>query len=328
MSIYPWQTEQWLRCKSLYENERLPHALLFSGKEGLGIQEFAVNFATAILTDSFSDNGVEENVSKDWHLLQSGNHPDYSMLQPEEAGKQIKVDQVRELIEFLQYTSQYGRKKIAIIEPAEAMNRSSANGLLKTLEEPPADSLLILVAYKPELLPITIRSRCQEIVFSYSDSTESQQWLLQNIADPSQLELAMMITSAPLAAKSLIESDQLSERNTLLNELNLLQKQQVEPISIAERWNTIGASEIVTTLQGFFLDMAKLKLLSDKAAVSNRDIIKNLLHLVAKLDMFSLLTCCRLLNELKQQLQSTTSYNTQGLLEEFILHWQSLKLSQ
>ncbi len=328
MNVYPWQTEQWLRAKALYDADRLPHAMLLTGKQGLGIEQFAIQFATAILTDNFTDNGVNESDSKDWHLLQSGNHPDYSLLQPEEEGKQIKVDQVRELIEFLQYTSQYGRKKIAIIEPAEAMNRSSANGLLKTLEEPPADSLLLLVAYKPELLPITIRSRCQEITFSYDNSKDSQEWLQQNISDKSELELAMMITSAPLAAKSLIESEQLEERDTILKELNLLQKQQIEPISIAERWNSIGASEIVNTLQSFFLDMAKLKLLSDKARVSNRDMVKNLLHLVAKLDMFSLLTCCRLLNELKQQLQSTTSFNTQGLLEEFILHWQSLTLSK
>ena len=100
---------------------------------------------------------------------------------PEETGKQIKVDLIRDLIGFIQLSSQYNRYKICIIEPAEAMNRSSSNSLLKTLEEPPGQSLIILLSYQPSRIPVTIRSRCQHINFSADSSKNTLEWIENNI---------------------------------------------------------------------------------------------------------------------------------------------------
>jgi DNA polymerase-3 subunit delta' len=78
-------------------------------------------------------------------------------MEPEAEGKQIKVGQIRDLIEFITLKSHSGGYKIALIKPAEVMNRNAANTLLKTLEEPPPQSLLLLLSHRPALLPITIR---------------------------------------------------------------------------------------------------------------------------------------------------------------------------
>ena len=323
MNIYPWQQQQWQRLNQMYHSDRMPHAILLNGQHGLGLDEFAKTLAVAILADAFTEHGAEPSESKDWQLFQSGNHPDFSLVEPEEPGKAISVDQIRRVIDFLQYTSQYNRKKIVLIHPAENMNRNAANGLLKTLEEPPGNSLIILVSYQSERLPVTIRSRCQKLNFSYHETAESAAWIKQHI-DSEQQELAMMLAGAPLLARQMIETDQLAERSELIKELCQLQKKQLEPISIAERWNSIGAGITINALLSFFNDMAKLKLTSDETVVTNRDIIKNLLQIIKRLDLFSILACYRLLLELNHKVLSSTSYNTQGLLEEFILRWQAL----
>lgn len=324
MSIYPWQIKQWQQLKSIHQAGRLPHSLLLTGKSGLGIAEFAHQLAAAILCDAFDQSGVAETDNRDWHLFRTGNHPDYKRIAPEEEGKQIKIGQVRELIDFLQFTSQYGRKKLAIVDPADAMNHSAANGLLKTLEEPPDNALIILVSHHPERLPVTIRSRCQRLNFSLESNEEGLHWLQENVDDTSLAEQALRITGTPLAAKEFIELEQFSGRDMILDELRQLQCRELEPITVAERWNNNGVLSTVDVLQGLYHDMIQLKLFYEKANVSNRDLIQNLRPIIKPLDLFSLLDCCRLLIELKRLLASTVSYNTQGLMEEFILHWQSL----
>ncbi|HNP36465.1 MAG TPA: AAA family ATPase, partial [Woeseiaceae bacterium] len=92
-------------------------------------------------------------------------HPDLRWLRQLEDKQSISIDQVRELVAELSLTSYLGRGKVAVVDPASAMNRNAANGLLKTLEEPPGDTLMILIADRLGNLPATILSRCQRINF-------------------------------------------------------------------------------------------------------------------------------------------------------------------
>ncbi|MBS0358645.1 MAG: hypothetical protein JSS53_05200, partial [Proteobacteria bacterium] len=100
----------------------------------------------------------------------AGTHPDFFLIQPEEEAKLIKIDQIRALIGSLSQTSHSGKFKIVIIEPAEAMNIASSNALLKTLEEPTDNTLILLVTHQVSLLPATVRSRCQKITFNDTES--------------------------------------------------------------------------------------------------------------------------------------------------------------
>ncbi len=337
MKIYPWQHEQWQRIRAAYDSERFPHALLLSGPYGIGLGQFARTLAAALLCDAFDVDGADESDSRDWQLFLSANHPDYCLLEPEEEGKQIKVDQVRELISFMQFTSQYGRKKIGIIEPADNMNHSATNGLLKTLEEPPSDSLLILVCNQPSLLPITIRSRCQTIHFSSYNDSETLTWIESKLKktgqkninlegiDQENIKLALGLTGAPLSAIEFLEADHLAERDKLLDDLTSLQQGKVDPLVVAGRWNKDGADHTVQCLQSFFLDMLRLKIMQLPPKLLNKDLSQNLRQQIKRLDLFELLGCCELLGQIRRYLNSNISYNTQGLLEEFVLHWQGLK---
>ena len=163
---------------------RIPHALLFAGDEGIGKRLTALNFAKAVnclgpeVDDLFSAAGAESNDTPDSGMtdacdqcascskIEKGNHPDMFMIVPEGDGGQITVSAIRSLEESLSYKPFEGNWKIAIIDNAEKLNPSAANAFLQTLEEPPPQSILILVSSRPEMLLPTIRSRCRRINFS------------------------------------------------------------------------------------------------------------------------------------------------------------------
>jgi len=139
--------------EKIAKSGKIPHAFLFEGPEGTGKKETAISFAKLLLKSEIK------------------NHPDFLLIQPKK--DTISIDQIREeLIRFLSLTPFLGDKKVAIIEKAELMNKEAQNALLKTLEEPKGNSVLILISSKPELLLPTILSRCQKISFSKRKNNE------------------------------------------------------------------------------------------------------------------------------------------------------------
>jgi DNA polymerase-3 subunit delta' len=223
----PWQMTHWQRFRDLLAADRLPHAILLTGSAGTGKLQFAHALAGYLLCSAPTD-GLACHQCRSCQLLQSGTHPDLQWLQPEEAGKRIKVDHVRLLVGFLTHTSQQGGKKVAIISPAESMNINAANALLKSLEEPAADTFLLLVADSPARLLPTIRSRCQLTTLPKPDSQQSMAWLAQFVVNTSQAEALLLESSGePLTALKLLESDGL-ERSQLLDKgfYNMLQGRQ------------------------------------------------------------------------------------------------------
>lgn len=155
---------------------RLPHSLLLVGQKGLGKYELARRFAASLLCESPSVEGLACGKCLACNWFEQGNHPDFRLLQPDalndeievEDGKkkpsqQITIDQVRALDEFFNIGTHRGGLRIILVNPTEAMNRSTANSLLKTLEEPAADTLFLMVSSEPMRLLPTIRSRCQVV---------------------------------------------------------------------------------------------------------------------------------------------------------------------
>jgi len=113
----------------------MPHALLLEGPAGIGKQAFAQFVTDALLCEKTASVGACGDCAV-CSLTQTGNHPDISYTQPLGDSDVIKIDQIRELVTWLQLTPQYHSYKVAVISPADAMNRNAANALLKTLEEP------------------------------------------------------------------------------------------------------------------------------------------------------------------------------------------------
>ena len=157
---------------------RMPHALFFTGDEGIGKRLTAVNLAKALncrerVTEQESDEAGKFGSQADscdrcpsCIKIENGNHPDVYLIESEGDGDQITVSAIRELEESLAYKPFEGRYKIAIIDNAERMNPAAANAFLDTLESPPPQSVLILVSSRPDMLLSTIRSRCQKIHFN------------------------------------------------------------------------------------------------------------------------------------------------------------------
>ncbi|NKB37026.1 MAG: DNA polymerase III subunit delta' [Gammaproteobacteria bacterium] len=319
---FPWQIKQWDHLQSAYAQNRLPHALLLAGPAGIGLQQFSFSFAAALLCIESRGDGHACGICKSCHLLQAGTHPDLLSIQPEETGKQIKVDMVRELVGFIQNKSQFGNYKLAIIDPAEAMNRSAANGLLKTLEEPPADSVLILLTEKSALLPITIRSRCQKIDFPVSNQKDSLDWLQGRLgADADAAQLLSLAQGAPLKAIEIQESDQLEQQLELLRDLKSLREQRCDVVKLAEKWLAWDALLVFMHLLNFFNMMSRIKLGIDS---DNSSVHKHLQGILKGLDLVQLIRCYDLLLRHYNAVRGPTSLNKQGLLEDFIIYWQKL----
>ncbi|MFO6082911.1 DNA polymerase III subunit delta', partial [Pseudomonas aeruginosa] len=154
--IYPWQQALWSQLGGRAQHA---HAYLLYGPAGIGKRALAEHWAAQLLCQRPAAAGACGEC-KACQLLAAGTHPDYFVLEPEEAEKPIRVDQVRDLVGFVVQTAQLGGRKVVLLEPAEAMNVNAANALLKSLEEPSGDTVLLLISHQPSRLLPTIKSRC------------------------------------------------------------------------------------------------------------------------------------------------------------------------
>jgi len=263
------------------------------------------------------------------HLFEVGNHPDYLHIAPEEEGRQIKVEQVRSLIDFIVLKSQYQQYKIATIASAHCMNRSSANTLLKTLEEPPENSLIMLLTDRPHLLPITIRSRCQRINFSADYSKETINWLEHKLTDPGRAsELLRFTDGAPLAALNIADSEAIKQRNKFIQDLAFIAAECPSPVIVAEDWNKIGAEQSLKWLLDIFSDMIRLKINAPSYGHYDEESADILHQLINHLDLDQLMRCHDLILDNYGLAAGQVSYNMQGLLEDFVIFWQEFSKSE
>jgi DNA polymerase III subunit delta' len=322
LSPYPWQQSQWQQLQSAYAQERLSHALLLSGIEGIGLEQFAYSLAARLLCRDVQDDSLACGMCKPCVLFQAGNHPDFVNIEPEEKGKQIKVDTIRSLVDFVQLKSHYAEYKIAIISPAEAMNRNAANSLLKTLEEPPAKSLLILLSVQPSLLPITIRSRCQQLQFTPVQDGEGLSWLQSRLGEDADKgsDLLTMAQGGPLRALSMLDSGGLQQQMDLIEDLASLRLRNNDPVKIAKKWLELDAREVIKHLLDLFVIMSRLKL---GVSLNNSSIHRHLQRLINGLDLLQLIKCHDVLLKHYYAVTGPISLNKQGLLEDFIISWQT-----
>lgn len=154
---------------------RLHHAYLFLGPEGVGKRAVAIAFAKAIHCTELANDFCGD--CADCSRIADGNHPDVRVIEPLAGKKEISIQQIRDLQRELSYRSFTGMRKIAIVDPATLMNASGQNALLKTLEEPPQDSLIILIAANVGGLLPTLRSRCLQLTFAPLARTEVAEFL-------------------------------------------------------------------------------------------------------------------------------------------------------
>jgi len=209
--MFNWQESAWAAWTKV--RGRLPHAILIESGEGWGELEFAQAIARSLLCESPKTDTRACGVCKACGWFALGNHPDFRLIVPDslapeseegaESGKkrsdQVRIEQVRELADFLSVGTHRGGLRVILIYPAEAMNANTQNALLKSLEEPPPATVFLLVATQPNRLLPTVRSRCLRFTLPLPQAERVFPWLKeQGIEDPEAALAA--VGGAPLAA--------------------------------------------------------------------------------------------------------------------------------
>ncbi len=287
MTLFEWQQALWQRL--LADREKLPHAMLLAGPEGLGKLAFGQALAARLLCEQAPDEPGAMACGKcsSCVWLVSGNHPDFRLIQPEdgeeagagseEAGEgispqaagrkvgqgSIRVDQIRALEDFVFVGSHRQGNRVALISPAEQMNPAWANALLKILEEPPVGVYFILVSSHWRRLLPTVLSRCRSIVFGRPDALTAQRWLSgQGIKDAG--ELLQLAGGAHLVAADWAEQGRL---DVYRKAIEALAEKPVDPVAIAAKWAALLKAEqgfalpqLVEAVQKWVFDLAMLKI--------------------------------------------------------------------
>ncbi len=315
----PWQMNQWQRLFEAKKDNRLPHALLLTGSAGLGKSHFAHLLAASLLCNAPQETDTPCGVCKGCRLVDADTHPDYTLITPEEPGKAIKIDTIRQFTQRGSLTSQSGGFKVIIIEPADALNTAAANSLLKTLEEPVDRTVMILVSASAGKLPATIRSRCQQYHFTPPTATTAVAWLNEHVNDSDPSLLLSLASGAPLLALKYATEGALAERTKMIEELTGIFKKTDNPISIALRWSQLDQGSVVKWFSGWVIDLIRVKIGSESAAIINIDQRERLHALSRKVNSKKLYALMDRLFEANRTLGA--QLNTQMQLESLLLDW-------
>ena len=321
MNIYPWQQSQWQYVCARRSNDTLPHALLLTGPQGMGKLEFAKTFAVSLLCTNVK-NDIACGSCSSCHFIQAGTHPDFFIIQPEATAKMLKIDQIRQLIEQLQQTSQQTGYQVVIIEPAELLNVAAANALLKILEEPPGKILFLLVSHQPSSLPMTVRSRCQQLIFTPTDEIGIRNWLEKQISAEQNLELLMALAEkVPLKALKLAKTDLLQQQQKIIQDLIQICTGNADPIKTAANYNKTELKTILNILATLLADLIKIKLIHQPTSLTHQDKITTLKQLAANFSTTNLIQLQDKLLENNLLLSKNINLNQQLLLENLFMQW-------
>ena len=278
-TIHPWNQEVWQNLT--LEPERSNHALLLNGDAGLGKRDIAFALAHFVLTESHSQSET---------LFNAGTHPDMHVLMPEseirdnllgdfarryierhsgKPKKTITIEQVRRLSHSLDTHPHISSHRVILIFYAETMNRNAANALLKSLEEPPANTLFLIVSDELSKLAKTIRSRCSLVSFRQPDCASAKVWLEQSGKLPSSdIDTYLsMANNHPLEAIRLFEDDYLGALKSVFTDVNKLWMRKAEVTQVAKNWHTLGSAKSVDILQKLATDLLRSSLTESPESV-------------------------------------------------------------
>lgn len=320
---YPWQDSLW---QQLAGRKQHAHAYLLHGPAGIGKRALAERLMASLLCQR--PTAVDAcGECKSCLLLKAGSHPDNYILEPEEADKAIKVDQVRDLVSFVVQTSQMGGRKVVLIEPVESMNINAANALLKSLEEPSGDTVLLLVSHQTSRLLPTIKSRCVQQACPLPSEAMSLAWLAKALPDCSEeerIELLTLAAGSPLAAVNLQAQGVREQRALVVDGVKKLLKQQQSPTQLAEGWNAIP----LLLLFDWFCDWSSLilryQLTQDEEGLGLADMRKVIQYLAQKSAQDKVLSIQDWILAQRQKVMSKANLNRVLLLEALLVQWASL----
>jgi DNA polymerase-3 subunit delta' len=286
--------------------QRAPHAVLLIGPVGTGKRCAAAWMARLTL-------GIGPETALPIYPATAPEHADLRWIEPAEDKDAIGIEQIRDLVADLSLTSYEGTGKVAVIEPANRMTVNAANSLLKTLEEPQGNALLILVADRIGRLPATIFSRCQRIDFCAPETDTALAWLDRLRPGIAWAEALRLAGGAPLAAISAHEM--VETGGNMARDLNQLGRGKGSPVEVAARWAKLDTA--------FVLDWLARQVQETSVAVAaGRERAPGLAiddFVLRRMDRPNLFCYLDIINRLRGQ--PGGSYNVQLTLESLLIDW-------
>ena len=284
--MLPWHQPNWEGFARSFGN--LHHAQLVVAPEGFGLREFCLDMARfSLCRHPDGDRGAGCGECQNCKLFIAGTHPDlhvvsteweavngradaiarYSEMYQDREGREkkarpariIPIDQIRILIDNFARRPHISQRKVGLIVPADRLNINAANALLKLLEEPPPDSLLILATSEPSRLPRTVLSRCIRLNLSKSDREQALEWLGQHV-ETGEMEMALELADgAPLKARTLCETGLMQARKDMVEGLVGISRRNLSPYELSASLQRLEFEEVLKWLQEFVKDLIKWK---------------------------------------------------------------------
>ncbi|MCY4329447.1 MAG: DNA polymerase III subunit delta' [Endozoicomonadaceae bacterium] len=324
--LYPWQHDLWTSVTNRVTNQRLPHALLLTGPAETGRQTFASLLSNYMVCRHKTEN-MPCGSCKDCLLFQADTHPDLVNIFPEAAFKQIRIDQVRDMATFLGCHSNQGGYRVITISPAENMNINAANALLKTLEEPGKDILIMLIAQRPERLLATIRSRCQQLRFPLPNKDIATTWLKEQL--PEYTDIASVLEMAqgrPLAALRYVHENFKEKCVLLISGLKAILSAEQPLTEISLSWKELDSLFIFEWMLFAVTTIVRYKMTHQVSVLPAWLQDDAFLTLINHASATTLMEYYCWLTESYGLLVRQINLNTQLLNEALLIHWQKILL--
>lgn len=286
-TVLPWLIPTWQQLVTYKTNNCIPSGMLFCGLQGDKFT-LAKHYAQFVLCKNSTTEACGN--CRSCVLFNAGNHPDFVIVQPEEKSTTIKIEQIRKLVHFLGQTSLLEGYQVVIITPSEAMNKAAANGLLKTLEEPRGQVLMMLLTHQITAVPATIRSRCHCIRLPHSPETQA-------------------------------ENDKLQLRDGLISQLQQISSGTTDPVKVAEESSSYSLQEIFSLLSTLVMDMIRIKSQALTSQLNHIDKLSILSQLCISKTLESLFRYLDAIFDAVKLITSGNNINSQLLLEKLFINW-------
>lgn len=282
---WPWQHDAYRQLSQRLEQQQFPHALMLLGPAGVGKRQLAVALASLLLCEApvASDRGqVACGDCKQCRLLAGEGHLDARRLLPTDQSRYIRIHQVRALGTFVMESPQVARRKVVVLERADQLHLNAANALLKTLEEPPADTFLLVLQREGQPVLPTIRSRCQVQRVEAPPTEQARTWLAgQRTEDGAALDQALRWAGgAPIEARRLLEENRPGQRAECLKALQQALKSEMTVADAVKPFLAMPLTEALDLLQGWALDLARAG--ADSASIVDAEAAPMLRFLAGK----------------------------------------------
>lgn len=327
----PWHQEPWTNTLAQIDSGTAPHAYMISAQAASGKRFFADMLAQRLLCHRPLPQSACGNCTA-CLLSAAGNNPDLIVVKPLEKSKVIRIEQIRDLKQFIEISSHSFGKRIIIIDTAETLNISSANALLKGLEEPPQDAVFLILSDRPKAVMATISSRCRSLKLGTPGASQATDWLAAQVPTASSEDIEFALDYAQgrvFKALTMLEEETKSLHENIGKDLLQVIRQQTRATQVATRYQKTNCAEVLNILIYWLSALSKFQVTGQRQHVKGQALLEAA-QLLPREEVRNdqqargLMTLYRNVVEAQTQVAGVSNPNLQLLLEDLLMQLQQL----